>query len=416
MKAYPYLVQGNNIVVVIDGKSHTISKTHITYEQVKAAIVAGDWEKVKDVIEPKKVVLSYGKGNVSIQGETLYWKGNELNNGLAVRMINMLQEGFPIDPMVAFMENLMKNPSKRAVTELYGFLETGSMPITPGGCFLAYKKVDSNYMDVHSGTVLNKPADKMTAEEAFTCSIASPVVKKFGKKGEVTVEIVNGKTVISMERNEVNDDKDQICSEGLHFCSEAYLSNFSGARVVILKINPADVVSIPSDYRNTKGRTCKYTVIGEVGVDSAVDDKQFTKSVQSNANSITPKSGSTEFYRGYTDGFNDNGYQGPRAAAQNRDHKGYSEGFDKGDDDRRTTSNPRYIYTARTVEPSVKGPKLGNSAFYVGYSDGFNDAKYDADDFDDGNESYTDYDEGYVKGESDRENGMPERYRYVAQV
>jgi hypothetical protein len=36
---------------------------------------------------------------------------------------------------------------------------------------------------------------------------------------------------------------------------------------MILKINPRDVVSIPSDYENTKGRTCKYEVIGEHELD-----------------------------------------------------------------------------------------------------------------------------------------------------
>jgi hypothetical protein len=33
---------------------------------------------------------------------------------------------------------------------------------------------------------------------------------------------------------------------------------------MLVKINPADVVSIPSDYNNAKGRTWKYEVVGEV--------------------------------------------------------------------------------------------------------------------------------------------------------
>jgi hypothetical protein len=32
---------------------------------------------------------------------------------------------------------------------------------------------------------------------------------------------------------------------------------------MILKINPRDVVAIPADYNNTKGRCCRYEVIGE---------------------------------------------------------------------------------------------------------------------------------------------------------
>jgi hypothetical protein len=89
-----------------------------------------------------------------------------------------------------------------------------------------------------------------------------------------------GKTV-EMERNQVDDDKDHTCSTGLHFCSQDYLNHFSGERVMILKINPRDVVSIPADYGDTKGRCCRYEVIGELGVDPA---EAFTAAVQENAN------------------------------------------------------------------------------------------------------------------------------------
>lgn len=244
--SYPYIIQGNNLVVVIGNQSHTISKTHITYDRVLAAIKAGDWAAVKDFIEPKKVVLNYGRGNVSVRGETLYWKGKELNTGLAARMITMLQEGFPIEPMVNFMENLMSNPSKRAVDELYGFLEKSNLPITPDGHFLAYKRVREDYRDIHSGTMNNSVGQ-----------------------------------VVTMERNAVDDNKDQTCSSGLHFCSLSYLASFGGARTVILKINPRDVVSIPSDYDDAKGRCCRYEVIGEV--DNNAQSKAFTESVQSNS-------------------------------------------------------------------------------------------------------------------------------------
>lgn len=244
--AYPYIIQGNNVVVVIGNQSHTISKTHITYQKVIDAIKAQDWDMVKDVIEPKKVVLNYGQGHVEVKGETLYWKGAVMNNSLSKRLIQMLQEGFPVEPMVNFMENLYNNPSKRAVTELYGFLEKNNLPITPDGHFLAYKKVRSNYFDVHSNTMDNS----------------------VGK-------------VLEMERHEVDDDKDNTCSTGLHFCGMSYLACFGGDRTVIVKINPADVVSIPSDYNDAKGRTCRYEVIGEMGV-SAED--AFTAPVQVNVN------------------------------------------------------------------------------------------------------------------------------------
>jgi hypothetical protein len=244
--SFPFIIQGNNVVVVINNTPHTISKTHITYQKVVDAIKAGDWDTVRDVIEPKKVVLEYGKGNVAVQGDTLFWKGREMHNALTTRMISMLQEDFPIEPLVMFMENLMSNPSKRAVDELYGFLEKNNLPITPDGHFLAYKKVRDDYTDVHSGTMDNGVGQ-----------------------------------IVEMERNEVDDNKDRTCSTGLHFCSQNYLNHFGGERIVIVKINPRDVVSIPSDYNDSKGRTCRYEVIGELGVNP---EDAFDKPVQENAN------------------------------------------------------------------------------------------------------------------------------------
>ena len=244
--SYPFIVQGSNITVVIGNKPHTINKSHITYDRVLNAIKASDWETVKDIIEPKKVVIEFGKGNVSVQGDKVFWKDREMHNALTKRMVAMIQDGFPVEPLVAFMDNLMDNPSKRAVNELYGFLEKNSLPITPDGHFLAYKKVKFDYKDCYTGTMDNG----------------------VGK-------------VVEMERNEVDDDQNRTCSTGLHFCSREYLNHFGGERIVIVKINPRDVVSIPTDYDNSKGRACRYEVVDEIDKEKA--DEAFAKTVQATA-------------------------------------------------------------------------------------------------------------------------------------
>jgi len=283
--SFPYIVQGSNITVVIGTTPHTVSKSHIAYNKLLAAIKAGEWETVQDIIEPKQVVLDFGQGNVSIQGDKIFWKGREMHNALTKRMVAMIQEDFPVEPLVAFMENLMDNPSKRAVNELYGFLEKNTLPITSDGCFLAYKKVRQDYLDVHSGTVLNKPAVYMTDEDTAALAEAA------GKSNEVTVEVVDGVTVVSMERNLVDDDQNRTCSTGLHFCSQDYLRSFGGDRVVILKINPRDVVSIPNDYNDSKGRCARYEIVDEIDKDKA--DEAFAKTVQeaadAEASTLTPE-------------------------------------------------------------------------------------------------------------------------------
>ena len=84
-----------------------------------------------------------------------------------------------------------------------------------------------------------------------------------------------------MERNEVDDNRDRTCSTGLHFCSQDYLDHFGGQRIMIVKINPADVVSIPSDYNDSKGRATGYEVVGELGVRA---EDAFTSPVAEGAN------------------------------------------------------------------------------------------------------------------------------------
>jgi hypothetical protein len=247
--AIPYLVQGKNVILVIDGESHTISKdTHISYARVIECLKKQDWGGLRECVVPSKAIVNFGKGYVGIDGSTITWKGKPFHNALATRMIEMYQDGFPIDPMVRFMEKLMENPSKRSVDQVYGFLEKNKLPITETGNFLAFKRVRADFMDVHSNTIDN--------------SIGQ---------------------VVEMDRNLVDDNPDSHCSSGLHFCSESYLGHFGNRNdpIMILEISPADVVSIPTDYNGAKGRCCKYTVVGQVAGDpsnafGSVVNKDFT--------------------------------------------------------------------------------------------------------------------------------------------
>ena len=256
-KAIPYLLQGKNIILVIDSKSYTISKdTHISYGKIVDALKAQDWDALRDLVEPKKAIVNFGAGNVAISTDNkVTWKGQPFHNALATRMIEMYQDGFPIDPMVRFMENLMENPSKRSVGQIYGFLEKNNLPITEDGHFLAFKRVRRDYLDVHSGKIDNS----------------------VGK-------------IVEMARNAVDDNPESTCSSGLHFCSESYLGHFGGQSdpVMILKINPRDVVSIPVDYNGAKGRCCRYEVVAQVGSNVAPKDA-FTSVVNGDYSPKTEK-------------------------------------------------------------------------------------------------------------------------------
>lgn len=234
----PYITTNQGITIITSTGPHSISAEDPSYAAIKQAILDGTAteEVVSGILEAAQREMetsleAIGDSGVAIRSDGLVTlNGQVIDNSLTRRMLTMRSEGFDLQPMAAFLVNLQQNPSYRARKELYTFLEVGQLPLTPDGYFLAYKIVRPDYKDYHSGT--------------FDNSVGQ---------------------VLTMPREEVNDDCNQTCSAGLHFCSLDYLRHFGGAdgHVMILKISPADVVSIPADYNNTKGRCCRYEVVGE---------------------------------------------------------------------------------------------------------------------------------------------------------
>jgi hypothetical protein len=220
------------IAATINGVSYVVETDHPKYQQALNAVRQGDWDSFVNMVNISQQVQGYfNQSGVKIKDGLVTYNGEVIHNTLTKRIINFMRDELPYEPLVKFFDNLMQNPSSRAVNELYDFLEAGELPITEDGCFLAFKNVRSNYMDIHSGSFRNQVGD-----------------------------------VCEMPRNRVDEDKDRTCSYGLHFCSIAYLPHFTdsdGGHTMIVKINPKDVVAIPADYNNTKGRTCRYEVVSE---------------------------------------------------------------------------------------------------------------------------------------------------------
>ncbi len=229
----PHILGNDSLTVFVKGKPFTINKDSHIYPIVIEALSEGDEAAVEDALNIRKKIISKfeSTGKVKIEGNSIFCGDREITGLIKSRVFEMLRLNLDITPMVLFIENLMSNPSKRAVDELFGFLEACRLPITSDGHFLAYKRVRADYKDCHSGTMDNS----------------------VGK-------------VLEMPRNMVDEDKNNTCSYGLHFCSYDYLSHFGGDRIVVLKINPADVVAIPADYNNSKGRTCRYEVVDELSL------------------------------------------------------------------------------------------------------------------------------------------------------
>lgn len=237
-----WLMGPNFINLIQDGKTYTADASHPAFSQarnvlMRVAIATTEAQKQElleealTAINVKRAVQKFMQGSVVIEGDTVSYKGMEIDNGLTQRILDAMKDGKDFKFLINFFENLMLNPSRRAVNELFGFLQHNDIELTADGHFLAWKRVNSNYMDMYTNKISNKPG-----------------------------------SVVEVPRNAVDEDSNRTCSAGLHVAAKSYLPHYGGGRGVIVqvKVHPRDVVSIPVDYNNAKMRTCRYEVLKDV--------------------------------------------------------------------------------------------------------------------------------------------------------
>lgn len=223
-----------------DGSIGVWEVTNPEIAQVEEACKKSNWLKVAHLHNQAKTILNNYVTikdnklviNVKDSDETLEMSLKN-NDSTIVSFINILKEKGVIDTEIErikpFLINMFENPYIESVTELYDYCKAQDFEITEDGCFLAYKKVREDLGSVHD---LGRTKHTI---------------------GEYT------------EVKEFDTDRHRDCSSGLHFCSRSYLRSFAGETTIIVKVNPKDVVAIPTDYNFAKGRCKKYYVVGILG-------------------------------------------------------------------------------------------------------------------------------------------------------
>lgn len=226
----PYILTDNSLTVVIDGKAHTMANTHPSFLLAQEALKAEDYDKLQNLFDVSKAVGEYldEAAGIEVKDGAVYYDGEIIHNIVVDKILDFMRKNLPYQPLVKFLGKLMNNPSHRAVDELYSFLEHKSMPLTPEGNFLAYKGVKSDFTDFYSGK--------------FDNSVGS---------------------VLEMRRGGVCDDARHGCSAGFHAGSYNYAKGYAsgGGHLVVVEIDPSDVVSVPYDCECQKLRTSKYKVV-----------------------------------------------------------------------------------------------------------------------------------------------------------
>lgn len=238
---YPYIITQDNLTVFVGGRQYTIRNDHVNYEEVHCLLTQVDPDEFTEdylvslLSEKQAVAQAFSSSGIEVTEGGVYRNGQQVHGYLASRMVEFVRSKQDVQPLVNFMQKLYENPSKTAVDELYLWLEQANMPITSGGNFLAYKKVADDYSSYHRGP-----------------------------NGEPVMNLIG--TRVEMPRNQVDDQRNRTCSYGLHFCSWQYLPSYMGGRgrVLVVEVNPSEVVSIPSDHSDQKGRACGYVVRSEI--------------------------------------------------------------------------------------------------------------------------------------------------------
>jgi hypothetical protein len=236
----PFIKLKTHLVLNFPGMTKMVPAGPL-YDKVVSMIAANASDAaLLNAVDPSLKITNDKSGLYAVKNGEVFVRNEKLPTSLGNRILDFANSGLPFVPLLRFWDNCKMNPDPRAQTDLYKFLEHNGHPITSDGCFIGYRNVkrivDENgnekFVDWQTGTFDNS----------------------IGKKA-------------NMRREDCDSNPDVTCSKGLHVAALPYASTFKakeeGAALVEVKVNPRDVVAIPTDYNGQKMRVCELHVIAE---------------------------------------------------------------------------------------------------------------------------------------------------------
>ncbi|MDC7249131.1 MAG: hypothetical protein PQJ49_04345 [Sphaerochaetaceae bacterium] len=210
------------------------------YEQIleKISQEVPDTQWVEDNFKSIQEQVEQKSGGLfSVKGSQVILKGTSVPvpEPILTKLMELETKKKPILPLLRFWKKLAQNPSKDSRDDLYTFMQKNNIPITETGDIVTEKGVSQR-----KGSFVGDLVDDRTG--SIDNSVGS---------------------YVSMPREEVNANRNQTCSAGLHVAAPDFVRNNWSSQVIIeCIVNPKDVVSVPTDYNATKMRVCAYFVAG----------------------------------------------------------------------------------------------------------------------------------------------------------
>jgi len=249
-----------------DGTTETVNDSHPNFPEIVGALISKPEGYEEIVYELANIPATVARkfqdlsDRVTTDGTDIFFDGDPVHNALSQEIIKRLREDAQRaadffsgkantdsvrsekswQALVKFLENLQQNPNENSRESLYRFIIQHGLTIDKDGYLIAYKGLEADFGSVNKGY------------------------------GIVDGEEVNGTlynkpgSVIRFPRKDVDSNSAVGCSQGLHAGTHAYASGWNRGKLVAVRINPRDVVSVPDDSSFSKLRTCQYEVLHEV--------------------------------------------------------------------------------------------------------------------------------------------------------
>ena len=246
MNKVPYTLSENSITVFWEGKPYSVRSDNANFQGLRQALFDARYDEVGDFLDIAKAVENFVEGEIEVKDEVVYYKGHRLHGVVVDKLLEMLRAGLKDSaPLTNFITRLQANPSANSVNQLYSFLSYKSLPNDEDGMVLGYKGVQKDFWS-NSGN-----ADTIVVQG------------ETNDRHQILNEV--GAT-IEVSRRCVDDNKDNHCSFGLHIGSYDYANSWAGdeGRLLVVKFDPQDAVSVPDDSDFQKLRVCKYTVVEDI--------------------------------------------------------------------------------------------------------------------------------------------------------